>query len=266
VTALSLVQDAAYPQGAALQPGVIVSAGYIGGDALNVWDAADWAYWGTTYCVPIWVRSDPTSVDPTADGQACLAALQALGAPAPYLVLPYGSTSTLFQNPQVDGYWPAYYQTPPVAELYDAAGVVATQYESTDSYDLSVILQSVPTWNTQAGTGPTAVMLDLETAVDPTWVTQFATIVKGAGVSTPNVPVQDGWAWCPKCQGLFYGPNESTSVCPAGGTHSASQSYGYWVMSNGVVGVTTTQSTMQVQTLSGPVEVDGSRGETAAHA
>jgi hypothetical protein len=264
MTALSLVQDAAYPQGAALQSGVIVSAGYIGGDALNVWDAADWAYWGTTYRVPIWVRSDPASVDPTADGEACLAALQALGAPAPYLVLPYGSSSTLFSNPAIDGYWVALYDGVP--ELTGAAGEVAKQYLSAATYDLSVIDQSVPTWNIQAGTGPTAVMLDLETAVDPTWVTQFATIVKGAGVSTPNVPVQGGWAWCQKCQGVFYGPNESTSVCPAGGQHDASQSYGYWIMSNGVVGVSTTTTTIQVQSQADSVQADGSHGETAAHA
>lgn len=32
---------------------------------------------------------------------------------------------------------------------------------------------------------------------------------------------QSNWAWCDKCQGLFYGPNEKVSVCPAGGTHAA---------------------------------------------
>jgi hypothetical protein len=192
--ALSLCQDAAYPAGTP-QPGVIVTAGYIGGDALNVWTSADWAQWGTRYRVPIWVRSDPTSVDPTADGDACVAALTALGAPAPYLVLPYGSTSTLFQNPQIDGYWPAAYGA---AELWNAPGVVATQYLAAATYDLSVILQSVPTWDTQQGTGPTAVMLDLETAVDAAWVTTFAGVVKAAGLDTGMVVttvngVFEGW-------------------------------------------------------------------------
>jgi hypothetical protein len=184
--ALSLCQDAETPTGAP-QPGVIVTAGYAGGDAAHVWTSADWAQWGTRYRVPIWVRSDPSSVDPTADGNACVAALTALGAPAPYLVLPYGSTSTLFQNPQIDGYWPASYQTPPVAELYSAPGVVATQYLAAAAYDLSLILQSIPTWDTQQDTGPTAVMLDLETAVDAAWVTTFGGVVKAAGLDTGMV-------------------------------------------------------------------------------
>jgi hypothetical protein len=173
--ALSLVQDAAFPTGAALQPGVIVSAGYIGGDAIHVWTATDWAHWGTRYRVPIWVRSDPQNVDPTTDGQACLAALQAVGAPPPYLVLPYGSSSTIFQNPQVDGYWVAFYDGIP--ELTGAPGEVAKQFQNTPTYDLSVIDQAVPTWDTHTGRGPTAVMLDLETAVDPPWVTTFASVI-----------------------------------------------------------------------------------------
>jgi hypothetical protein len=186
MTGLSLVQDAATPAASSVQPGVIVSAGYIGGDAAHVWTSADWAVWGTRYRVPIWVRSNPSTVDPTTDANACVAALTALGAPAPYLVLPYGSTSTLFQNPQCDGYWPA---VPGPAQLYSAPGIVATQYalDVDDAYDLSVLDQSIPTWDTQAGTGPTAIMLDLEEAADPAWVTTFAAVVKAAGLNTGEV-------------------------------------------------------------------------------
>lgn len=179
---LSLVQDAAEPVGVPLQPGVIVTAGYIGGDAYHVWTASDWAVWPTRYRVPIWVRSDPSSVDPTSDANACVAALQALGAPAPYLVLPYGSLSSLFSNPQCDGYWPADWTGIP--QLNSNPGVVATQYLSNSTYDLSVIDQSIPTWDAQQGTGPTAVMLDLETAVDASWVTTFAAVLHTAGLNT----------------------------------------------------------------------------------
>ena len=31
---------------------------------------------------------------------------------------------------------------------------------------------------------------------------------------------QDGWCWCGKCQGLYYKPDQSSSCCPAGGTHT----------------------------------------------
>lgn len=64
---------------------------------------------------------------------------------------------------------------------------------------------------------------------DPTWP------LKGDPVTTPPVPVppalrlmlQEGWDWCKKCQGLFYGPNQAQSVCPAGETHDGSGSYNY---------------------------------------
>jgi hypothetical protein len=39
--------------------------------------------------------------------------------------------------------------------------------------------------------------------------------------------IQTGWAWCSKCQGLFYGPKQSSSVCPAGGTHNGAGSDDY---------------------------------------
>jgi hypothetical protein len=222
---ISYVQDAAYPAQAPLKSGVTISAGYIGGDALNVWTASDWAAWATRYRVPIWVRSDPSSVDPTEDANACVAALSALSAPEPFLVLPYGSESTLFSNPEIDGYWVA---APGSAGMYPQAGVVATQYYQGSAYDLSEILQSVPTWDTQEGTGPTAVMLDLETAVDAAWVTTFAAVVKAGGTTVEAVGIQDGWSFCIKCGGLFFSA-ATANVCPAGGAHSApaGDSYDY---------------------------------------
>jgi hypothetical protein len=38
---------------------------------------------------------------------------------------------------------------------------------------------------------------------------------------------QDSWNWCRKCTGLFYGPQQSSSYCPAGGQHDGSGSYNY---------------------------------------
>lgn len=45
----------------------------------------------------------------------------------------------------------------------------------------------------------------------------------------PQSGMQDQWRWCHKCQSMFFGPNEPTSVCPAGGKHDGSQSFNYSV-------------------------------------
>jgi hypothetical protein len=50
---------------------------------------------------------------------------------------------------------------------------------------------------------------------------------------TPTVPpfnVQTNWAWCHKCQGLFYKPGETSSVCPAGSQHDGSLSGNYLIL------------------------------------
>jgi hypothetical protein len=49
-------------------------------------------------------------------------------------------------------------------------------------------------------------------------MTNLADLIPAANSS------QTSWAWCQKCQGLFYGPYESRSVCPAGGTHDYTES------------------------------------------
>jgi hypothetical protein len=43
----------------------------------------------------------------------------------------------------------------------------------------------------------------------------------------PHTITQSHWAWCRKCQGLFYGPNVGQSHCPAGGQHSINGSGNY---------------------------------------
>jgi M6 family metalloprotease-like protein len=51
-------------------------------------------------------------------------------------------------------------------------------------------------------------------------------------LNDPAAPGQHGWSWCRKCQGLFLGLNQSTSHCPASGTHDGSQS-GDYALNNG---------------------------------
>jgi hypothetical protein len=45
---------------------------------------------------------------------------------------------------------------------------------------------------------------------------------------SPDTPgSQQQWAWCRKCGVLFFGPNQTNSVCPAGGSHDGSASGNY---------------------------------------
>ena len=45
---------------------------------------------------------------------------------------------------------------------------------------------------------------------------------------TPSPTATQGeWAWCYKCQGLFYGPHQSSSTCPYGGNHNGGESEHY---------------------------------------
>jgi hypothetical protein len=51
-----------------------------------------------------------------------------------------------------------------------------------------------------------------------------------------NTPgsVQTGWSYCNKCEGLFWGPSQSTSRCPEGGTHTlGATSYGLLFQNDG---------------------------------
>ena len=59
--------------------------------------------------------------------------------------------------------------------------------------------------------------------VSETWLTKVS-----AKVTPPPPPTtQAHWAWCRKCQTLFYGPNVNVSRCTAGGQHDPAQSGNY---------------------------------------
>lgn len=45
--------------------------------------------------------------------------------------------------------------------------------------------------------------------------------------SKPGPGTQTGWRFCHKCQGLFWGPGASQSVCPRGAQHDGSGSHEY---------------------------------------
>lgn len=52
-------------------------------------------------------------------------------------------------------------------------------------------------------------------------------LVVSPAVAPPNHQI--GWRWCNKCQGLWYGPNQASSNCPEGSTHSQTGSGNYAV-------------------------------------
>lgn len=56
------------------------------------------------------------------------------------------------------------------------------------------------------------------------FLTSWLDDVSKAAAPAPHSGVQGGWRWCPRCEGLFFGPNYATSHCPAGGQHSLSGS------------------------------------------
>lgn len=43
---------------------------------------------------------------------------------------------------------------------------------------------------------------------------------------------QNGWRWCNKCQGLWFGPSQAASTCPEGGTHNNVGSGNYSLVHN----------------------------------
>lgn len=173
--------DAAYPNSG--DPHVDGHLVYCGGDTPHVWTDAEIAAAPGRYLVPTFVRSNPSQCDPHVDSRSFIAWLQAHKAPAGittvldletavdpayvtafgadlhaagFKVLPYGSRSTLFQNPQLDGY----FVSDPTGRDHIVAGSVATQYAFAQSYDLDDFTPSVPLWDTTAPTGVTKVALN----------------------------------------------------------------------------------------------------------
>jgi hypothetical protein len=159
-----LMADASNPP-AALPTGFSAVAGYIGGGTPHVWTPAEWRRFGGLAKLPIWVQSNPGQrADGLIEAGRVLQRLYALQVPrgstvaldletaaAPayviafhsvlsffgYRVWVYGSRSTVFANPECDGYWVADY----TGEPHWPAGpaVRACQYQSGPAVDRSVV-------------------------------------------------------------------------------------------------------------------------------
>lgn len=168
--------DSAYPQSPPPPSQVVLI--YIGGDTPHVWTDAEIAGQPERYRLPVWVRSNrPVTIQDATDtiqwlqahnvapGVAVVLDLETLVDPGGvnvygnemhahgYKVLPYGSRSTLYQNPALDGYFDAH-PGDPLGTI--DPGNVATQDVYANAYDLDTIAASVPLWDTQpAAPAPT---------------------------------------------------------------------------------------------------------------
>lgn len=141
------------------------------GDQLNAWTLAEINAQPARYRLPIFVRSNPAQALATTDAMNMHEWLLSIGCPsgssivldletavdatyvntfgwlmyeAGYRTLPYGSSSTLFRNPALDGYFVA----EPGAKSIPA-NCVAVQYGGTSSVDYDLIADSVPLWDTR---------------------------------------------------------------------------------------------------------------------
>ena len=152
--------DAAFASN--IPPGFDAAFGYYGGpDAYHTWSRADWQRFPGPK-IPVWVGG----YDGAGEGAESVAALRALGVPkgavtvidmetrvdktyvmafsgplqgAGYKVWVYGSASTVFGNPQMNGYWVADYTGQPF--MHPQVGVRATQYAADlpPGFDASLI-------------------------------------------------------------------------------------------------------------------------------
>ena len=67
--------------------------------------------------------------------------------------------------------------------------------------------------------------------------------IGAAPAPSPSGAQQTEWRWCSTCQGLFFGPHATSSMCPAGGTHTppGMSHSGNYVLSYGVAPSATRQ-------------------------
>lgn len=155
-------RDAAFPGNLAGWGGVVL--GYFGGPrAFNVWTPDQWFAFRGQPKIPMWVAGTGPK-NGTDDGTAAVRALRALGVPrgkvtlvdmetgkdrtyleaygdelkaAGYKTWVYGSVSTLFGNPQLNGY--AVADPTGVMHMYPHPGVRMTQWAFGPLFDQDVI-------------------------------------------------------------------------------------------------------------------------------
>lgn len=212
----TILYDAAYAPAAA-PAGAVGFLIYIGGDTPNpiTTEAQIAAYGHLRYWLPVWVRSNPSQANALLDANQTLQWLIAHNAPpgiavvldletaadftyvsqygtvlrsAGFKVWPYGSKSTLFSNPAVDGYFVA----DPTGVDHLVTGTIATQFYGNGSYDLEDIANTGVLWDTQARKENTMIIYRAPNGAEGTF---SGTAMRGidpavsAALTTAGVPV-----------------------------------------------------------------------------
>ena len=216
--------DSATPQSADIARSFDVVAGYVGYPAAtpHVWSKTEWDAQPCRYRLPIFVPSWWAGIgwDTARDVNATVAALAALGVPAGatigldmetqvqpsyvsifiqgmnahgFGVLVYGSLAYVTRNPLPTGsqawYWPADWTG--MAHVVNAIDVQATQYGSKTGtgydYDLNLITEVVPLWDTQTGSASMSLELNTPVPASPSMVTKYPDIT-GLGYNPGDAP------------------------------------------------------------------------------
>lgn len=216
--------DAAVPQSVSRISGFDVAAGYIGypNATPHVWSIAEWNSQPCRYRLPIFVPSWFAGMgwDTVRDVNAIRSALTSLGVPvgstvgldmetqiqpsyvsilitqlnkAGYGMLVYGSKSYVYQNPlpngSQSGYWPADWNGTP--HMASGVNVWATQYGSQTGpgydYDVNLISESVPLWDTQSGGASMSLELNTPVPASPVMTQRYPDIT-GLGFNPGDAP------------------------------------------------------------------------------
>jgi hypothetical protein len=151
---------------------------YGGGDTPHVWSKAEINAQPQRFRLPIFTRSDPLQASAIADGNAFVSWLHEIGAPegilvaldsetsqdpnyvaqfyytmrnGGYVLIDYGSVSSVFGNMIPDGYyWGADWTNRPHID----AGTEMTQWEAFVTYDESLAAATLPFWDTRPAPPP----------------------------------------------------------------------------------------------------------------
>lgn len=167
--------DAATPPSPTTLPMTDGICFYAGGDTPHVWTEAEVTRFKVRYRLPVWVRSNPESHSASADAKAFLHQLTSvykvpkhklvaldsetdvdaawvkefvgLINAGGYLVIDYGSRSSVFGNHNPDGY---YWAADWTGHKHLANGSQMTQYVNFSGYDESIAESTLPFWDVQA--------------------------------------------------------------------------------------------------------------------
>lgn len=203
--------DAAYPPSS--PPVTDGVAFYIGGDTFHVWTKSEINAQRARYRLPIFVRSNPTAANMTADVVEAVTKLHAIGAPAGCLVawdtetavdpayilgvyrgmqttgyklIVYGSQSIVGKNKNPDGlYWGADWTN----RIHLDSGDAMTQWTSFNAYDESTAESTLPFWDTKSTPTPAPIPTPVPSP-EPTWqvsLMQSLPVVSQTAASTGGI-------------------------------------------------------------------------------